>query len=223
MRPQVSVIMPVFNGEAYLEAALQSVEHQMPMENLQFIIVNDGSTDRTSDILRYREPALYVINQVNQGAPVARNTGLRVATGDFISFIDADDLWTKGRLTRQLHYMAANPEVELLQERIQHIRFNGVEWTDEDAPFHALSLSAALFRRHLFDRLGPMDETMSYCDDVDWFLRAQRAGVKLRRLDDIALLYRRHENNLTNDSRQVKHYTLRALHKHKKAGGKATS
>lgn len=217
MKPRVSVIMPVFNGETYLEAAMASVCSQSAAE-IQFIVVDDGSSDGTADILAGCSSPVHVISQPNRGAPVARNAGLRMASGDFIAFIDSDDLWTPGRLQRQLQFMQEHPQVDLLQEHIQHIRFDGSQWANEDAPFHALSLSAALFRRHLFDELGHLDETMRYCDDVEWFLRAQRAGVSLQRTDDVALLYRRHASNLTNNKRQIAHYTLRALQKHKNAG-----
>lgn len=216
MKPLVSVIMPVFNGIAYLELAIQSVLQQ-ELERLQFIVVDDGSTDGTAGLIAGYEPAISVITQPNQGPPVARNAGLDMAGGEYIGFIDADELWTTGRLQRQLSYLQSHSEIDILQDRMQHIRFSGSEWVPEDDPFHSLSLSTALFRRHLFDRIGVLDASMLYCDDMDWFLRAQSGGATVARQDDVGLLYRRHEGNLTNRKDLVGHYTLQALLKHRRS------
>jgi glycosyltransferase involved in cell wall biosynthesis len=213
----VSVILPVFNGAAYLRPALQSVQQQRV--DVQLIVVDDGSTDDTPAILAEFEPAVSVITQPNRGAAAARNSGLGAATGRYISFIDADDLWTRGRLRRQLRYLEAEPAIGLVQERIQHIHFDGVKWLPRGDAFHALSLSAALFRREVFDRVGLLDESMLFCDDMDWFLRARRSDVNVVRHDDVALLHRRHERNLTNRTDLVKHYTLRTILKNRAPAG----
>jgi len=218
MRPLVSVIMPVYNGAAFIEQALQSVWRQNTPET-QFIVVDDGSTDGTAKLLADYQSRLTVISQVNRGAPAARNVGLNRATGDYIGFIDADEQWTEQRLQRQLLFMRAHPDVDVLQERIQHMHLEGKAWVCEQRSFHSMSLSAAFFRRQVFDRIGLLDESMLYCDDMDWFLHAKRAGVNMVQLDDVGLLYKKHEGNLTNQTKLVEHYTLRALLKHRKSEG----
>lgn len=214
----VSIIMPVHNGVEYLEQALDSI-WQQDVRGVELIVVDDGSSDGTATMLASHAQALTILSQPNQGPPAARNAGLGSAVGRYIAFIDADDQWVNGRLQRQLKFLQSHGEVDLVQERIQHIALSGDEWIPKGDPVHAMSLSAALFKRELFDEVGLLDESMTYCDDVDWFMRAQQAGARVQRNDDVALLYRQHAVQLTKRKDLVEHYTLRALMKHRNARG----
>ena len=96
MKPLVSVIVPVWNGAAYLDAALQSVWRQ-GVADLQLIVVDDGSTDDTADLIASYGTAVTPIYQPNKGPAAARNVGLQLATGKFVAFLDTDDVWVDGR------------------------------------------------------------------------------------------------------------------------------
>jgi glycosyltransferase involved in cell wall biosynthesis/aminoglycoside phosphotransferase (APT) family kinase protein len=108
--PLVSVIIPVYNGERYIEKCLQSVLSQT-YKNLEIIVVNDGSTDNTGKIIMKYSPTVLCLEQDNKGVGQARNTGIRTARGDYIAFLDADDLWEADKVARQMDIFPRYPSV----------------------------------------------------------------------------------------------------------------
>lgn len=106
----VSVIVPVFNGEPFIEEALQSVFNQT-YGDFEIIVVDDGSTDRTRQIVEDLGPAVRCFHQANRGAAAARNEGVAYARGEWIAFLDADDVWKENKLERQLDYARQFPDV----------------------------------------------------------------------------------------------------------------
>lgn len=214
MNNHVSVIVPVWNGATYLADALHSVLQQEGPD-LQVIVVDDGSTDGTAAVVQQFQPRVTYLYQANQGAAAARNQGLQVATGAFIAFIDADDLWTTGRLLRQLCVLQAAPTTQLVQGQLQYLHLVGDQWQPHGVPFYVMSLTTALFRRAVFAQVGLLDPSLPYCEDVDWFFRAKSQGITIAQQAAVAVYYRRHPNNLTNQWDQVRKYTLHVLMKHK--------
>ena len=108
MQPLVSVIIPAYNCVEFVSHAINSVLKQN-YENKEIIVVNDGSTDDTPDVLESFGDQITVVNKENGGAPTARNAGLRIARGKYIAFLDADDLWLDGKLTMQVRYLEEHP------------------------------------------------------------------------------------------------------------------
>lgn len=214
MNDHVSVIIPVWNGAPYLADALHSVLQQEGPD-LQVIVVDDGSTDGTAAVVQQFQPRVTYLYQANQGPAAARNQGLQLATGAFIAFSDADDLWAAGRLPRQLCVLQAAPTTLIIQEQLQYLQLVDKQWQPHGTPFYAMSLTTALFRRAVFAQVGLLDPLLPYCEDVDWFFRAQSQGVTMAQQAAVALYYRRHTNNLTNRLDQVRKYTLHVLMKHK--------
>jgi glycosyltransferase involved in cell wall biosynthesis len=214
--PSVSVIIPVFNGEAFLKEALDSVFEQ-GYDDLEVIVVDDGSTDGSASIAREFGARIRYLHQRNSGPPVARNRGLAVAAGDVIGFLDADDLWTAGRLALLLARFAAAPPVDVVLGHTQMIRAtrSGLPRTFDfcSPPFRALALWSGLFRRQVFDAVGRLDETLRHSDDTDWFLRAQEAGVAMATIPAVTQLYRKHDRNITNQREVDQRWMLRALKK----------
>ena len=105
-KPQVSVIMPVYNGEKYIKQAVESVFAQEVSTEL--LVIDDGSTDHTEKVLsayKGREDFRYLKNKENMGAARSRNRGVQEARGEYIAFLDADDWWEKGKLTAQLELL----------------------------------------------------------------------------------------------------------------------
>ena len=106
--PPVSVIIPCFNAEKYIEGAIRSVLLQ-DWPHVEIIVVDDGSTDRSADIVQKTFPQVTLVKQANQGVSMARNSGIQATHGDWIAFLDADDLWLPEKLASQWSAIQANP------------------------------------------------------------------------------------------------------------------
>jgi len=199
----VSAIVPVYNGEPFIAAALDSIARQRDLV-LETIVIDDGSDDGSAVVVQNHELDTVYGYQENQGAQHARNRGLALARGEFVTFLDADDLWADNKLACQL---ALIEEYDVV---VGHSRL----LDDDDRPFLFLNVAAALFRRSVFERLGEFDADLSTTDDLDWFFRAREQGVRICIHDDIVLYHRRHGNNLTlRSARRNQSEILRTLHK----------
>lgn len=203
-RSLVSIIMPAYNASAFIADAIRSILAQKHRP-LEVIVVDDGSTDDTAAIVAtFGDPVRYHW-QANAGPPNARNRGLALTSGEFVSFLDADDLFEPNKLAQQLPRVKDNPSVEVVLGGLRHF--------DQGDPtggcFHAapmphgdqitLQLSCGLFRRSAFDRVGRFDETMQQCDDWDWFMRARELGIGLLLHRDAVVNHRLHGGNITRD------------------------
>ncbi|HET6515022.1 MAG TPA: glycosyltransferase [Thermodesulfovibrionales bacterium] len=213
----VSVIIPVYNGEAFLAEAVESIRQQ-EHDPLEIIIVDDGSTDNTQRIADGLKGDVRYVHQPNRGLPAARNRGLDEAEGDVIAFLDVDDLWSEKKLDRQLWYLNAAPSADIVIGYTQIMIFTDIvggrhifrEWGN---PVLAMSVGSALFRRSVFDSVGRFDETQRYCDDWDWFMRAREHGVSMVVHRDVTQFYRRHGGNMTNQEQLGNHYFINMLKK----------
>ncbi|MDZ7362471.1 MAG: glycosyltransferase [candidate division KSB1 bacterium] len=180
--PLVSVIIPTFNRADFLREAIDSVLAQTE-KDFELIVVDDGSTDHTKEMLAaYGEPIHYLF-QPNAGASAARNRGIRRARGRFIAFLDSDDLWQPKKLSRQIEWMAAHPDIMLCYTDEIWIR-RGVRVNQKKIhtkaggwiyplclPRCIISPSSVLMRRELFDAVGLFDEQLPICEDYDLWLR----------------------------------------------------
>jgi hypothetical protein len=108
MTDSISVIIPCFNAEPYLAAAIRSVQAQ-DWRDLEIVVVDDGSSDRSAELVRDTFPEVTLIRQANQGVAAARNTGIRSSRGDWIAFLDADDIWLPGKLQAQMDLLNGMP------------------------------------------------------------------------------------------------------------------
>ena len=190
--PLVSVILPVFDGGRFLEAAIRSVYEQEACR-IELIVIDDGSTDNSAEIGRTVAPDACIIRQENAGPAAARNRGLAAAGGDYISFIDSDDEWPRKKLDRQLRVLADDESVDVTLGMTRCLLPDG-------APAQTrlyFQLGCALYRRSAFERVGGFEESYLFSDDIDWFTRAREAGLRLKVTEDVTLHYRLHENNLT--------------------------
>jgi glycosyltransferase involved in cell wall biosynthesis len=200
---QVSVILPAFNGEPYLEEALASAVGQS-LPPSEVIVVDDGSTDGSAQIAEsFRDP-VRCIRQANTGIAGARNRGLSVATGELIAFLDQDDVWPHEKLELQVAALRANPDVGIVSGHVRYIggALPGRPWTAQgsrEAPA-GVRLQATLIRRSVFDRIGLLSEDIENgSDDIEWMVRARDLGVRRLTLDDVTLLYRWHGGNTSTD------------------------
>lgn len=201
MTPLVSVVIPTYNAEPFLGEALESVLSQGPMP-LEVIVLDDGSTDRTPEVVAaFANNAIKYARQENRGAAAALNAGVRLARGELVSFLNADDVWTPGRLALQLALSAEHPEAEIIlgHQRRMWQPAGQEEWKFTD-PELALSLQSCLFRRGVLDRVGSFDEGLRYCFDWDWFFRARELGVPFFTHPEVTNHYRRHAGNLSDEA-----------------------
>jgi glycosyltransferase involved in cell wall biosynthesis len=201
--PLVSVIIPVYNAAHFLPQAIASIRAQ-GYESLEIIVVDDGSSDNCADVAKSLGSDVLYERQENRGPSAARNRGLALARGEFIAFLDADDQWPAHKLSVQLGRLLAEPQLDLVLGRIQYVALPGGEIPDYqfEGPENTIThvhLGSGLYHRRAFERIGTFDESIRFCEDVDWFLRARENGLAMRILRATTLLYRLHDQNMTRD------------------------
>lgn len=214
--PVVSIILPVFNGERFIREAVESIVSQ-GYPSLEIIIIDDGSTDKTKDIIEEVPVEVRYFRQDNRGPAAARNKGVREATGDFVAFIDVDDLWPKNNLHMLAKELLEDKDVDLVHGYAQLARYNDVthecEYAGNPAESFPYYIGAALYRRSVFTKVGLFDPTLLYGEDTDWFKRAEELKVNIRRLEDVTLIVRRHGKNMTSAKDMVELNHLRVFKK----------
>jgi len=197
--PLISAVIPVCNGERFLAEAVESAIRQVPAP-FEVIVVDDGSTDGTAGVCRSLGERVRYVFQENAGPSAARNRGLEMARGDFIAFLDADDLWPAGKLDLQLARFRAEPSLEVVlgfSRPFSEAR-NGLPGRPiDEEPRFMYQLGSGLFRREVFTHAGVFDPELKFSEDVDWFLRAREAGVPMVVLQEVTVLYRQHGGNMT--------------------------
>jgi len=216
----VSIIVPVFNGERFLEAALRSAIAQT-YAPIELIVVDDGSTDRSADVARSFPDVVY-LRQGHAGAPAARNAGIGVARGEFLAFLDADDVLPPDKVKAQMAYLLTHTEVDCVFGQ-QEIFTEGnadsawmyelpewMRWAPDWERRGQIQPMSMVVRRAVFDEVGPLDERLLVSDDVDWVLRAMEASVAMHVLDDVVLHRRAHDGNISRDlaARRRDHFAL---------------
>jgi glycosyltransferase involved in cell wall biosynthesis len=202
----VSVVIPVYNNEAFIAAAVKSVLSQTrpPME---IIVVDDGSTDGTAAVLESFRDSIRYVYQQNRGEPSARNRGIRESTSKYIAFLDGDDLWHSDKLELQMTYLQEHPNCSLVYSDMSTFDENGV--IDASVKnrlrmslpggriFPALFMTAlfgsgsVVLRRECFNKVGYFDEDLLVGSDYEMWLRIAR-HFELGAVDQPLLRYRHH-------------------------------
>jgi len=180
--PKVSVIVPTYNRANRLEGTLRSIVSQT-YQDFELIVVDDGSTDNTSKVIESFPSAQYLPMKKNSGVSKARNIGLACAKGEFICFLDSDDLWKEKKLEIQIHWMESNTDNQVcytdeiwvrngvrVNQMNKHRKYTG------DIFRHCLALcivspSSVMIRAKLFNEIGNFDESLPACEDYDLWLR----------------------------------------------------
>ena len=198
--PDISVVIPVHNGERYLAAAIQSVLDQRHA-GLELLVIDNGSTDATADVARSFSSIRY-FHLVDKGLCKALNYGLGQCRGPFLGFLDADDLWSPNRLAVQLEAFASNPGVEMVFGHVE--QFISPE-LDESAKAK-LSIrnrhlpgryrGSMLIRKESFWRVGPFEPSVDYGEFLDWYMRAEEQKIREVMVPEVLTLRRIHGANL---------------------------
>jgi len=200
-KPLVTILMPAYNREKYIREALSSIfeDTYSPKE---VIVVDDGSTDGTAAITR-DFPAVHYIYQEHQGVSVARNHALGVATGEYVTFLDSDDIWIPGRLAMTIGLFEQDPQVDYLlcmQETFLEkgaVKPPGLLQSRLDFPHESIGTSVLTAKRSCFTRIGNFNPTFSRGEDLDWLARAAKAGLIMKRIPETLVRVRIHDQNLT--------------------------
>ena len=180
--PLVSVIIPTHNRARFVTEAVESVLHQT-VGGWELLVVDDGSTDDTERVLAPHRDHIRYLRTSSRGVSAARNLGVRETQGDWVAFLDSDDLWLPGKLERQLQALEASPETPLcytdeiwvrngrrVNPGARHRKHSG--WILAHClPLCIISPSSALMRREILEDVGGFDERLPACEDYDLWLR----------------------------------------------------
>ncbi len=200
--PLVSCIVPAYNSEPYLAEALDSI-HAQTHRSLDVIVVDDGSTDGTATVAASYGDSITLVRQPNRGVASARNAGLRRARGEFVAYLDADDLWHPEKLARQLARFRERPGIDLCVSYFEN--FWASELIEEAQRYqrHPLArpmwgyvFGTLLARRSFLDRAEPLDESLRAGDSL-WFAHVVDRGAVLDVIPDVLMRRRFHTANMT--------------------------
>jgi glycosyltransferase involved in cell wall biosynthesis len=215
MEPLVSILIPAYNTDAFVADAIRSALAQT-WRRTEIIVVDDGSTDRTAEVCnRFASPAVRVVSQTHQGASAARNTALSLARGDYIQWLDADDLLAPDKLARQIESMGNSPDRRLLLSGawafFRHRSHGAVFvptglWADLSATEwlfrkldHGVFMGIAtwLVSRELTEAAGPWDTCLLADNDGEYFSRVLLASAGVRFVADARVFARRRVGSLS--------------------------
>jgi glycosyltransferase involved in cell wall biosynthesis len=230
--PKVSVIIPAYNVASFIGETLDSVFAQT-FADYEVIVINDGSPD-TNELERALSRFIDRVNylkQENRGASAARNTGLRAAQGEFVAFLDADDLWLPNYLEEQIRFLGerncdlvcadaevfsdSSTEKETYMESLMADapRTGAVTFLGLLSAAQSLITSGVVVRRELVLDVGMFDEALRNSQDFDLWLRLALSGTRMAYQRQVLLRYRSRDNSLSGDEVNVHLRELRVLEK----------
>lgn len=216
--PFFSIILPVFNAEKFISETITSILQQT-FTDWELIIINDGSTDNSASIVEEfckNDKRIKLIQQENKKQAAARNTGLKEILGEWVAFIDADDMWLPTKLELQHEYIYNHPEVDVVftdgytkfhDKRIRnyyhyeivHGFFYGADLYKIMLFGNYIPILSVVVKRGWISKVGPQDETVPGVEDHDYWLRLCRAGANFYGMDERLFVYNVHETNFSAD------------------------
>lgn len=216
--PLISVIVAVYNGADYLSQSLESVIGQS-YKNIEVIIVDDGSTDNTAELVKayLKDPGIHYAFQENGGHASALNRGVSMAKGEFLSFIDHDDLWESTKLEIQLRAFENDPELDVAFSYQKSFPDNDAadRLIFERTPIPGYSTGPMLIRANVFLKTGFFDIALRKAYFLPWFDLLRLNKVKKILLPDLLYHRRVHGGNISicSDSSDYKDYfsAIRAM------------
>lgn len=212
--PKVSVIIPTYNRGQYITQALDSVLSQT-YHDYEIIVVDDGSTDNTQEILKKYDGKFKSIIKENQGISKTRNRGIEESTGEYIAFLDSDDYWAPEKLEEQVKVLDRYPNVGIVYSRMPIINGRGEKIGMKPAGVSGknfkellqfwgdLPTSTVMTRRDCFDKAGLFDPSMDPMEDIDLWIRISRFYDLYEIENRVLAYYRRHEEQVTSNKTKV--------------------
>ena len=209
MKPLVSCIIPVWNSERFIGEAIGSVLAQT-YSPIELIVVDDGSTDNTAQVVYDAFPDALYVRQENAGSVVARNNGLTRASGEFIAFLDSDDRWLAHKIERQLAEFTLHPELGCV---ISRVRLFWEALAAEEAAYRhdnreevvGCANSTMLVLHSAFRAVGNFRADLPHTAAPEWFGRFNDAGYVMGTVQEVLVERRMHVDNFSRRQRAVKH------------------
>ena len=234
MQPLVSVIMPAYNAERYIAKSIQSVLDQT-YGNWELVVVDDGSTDKTAEIVQRfaaNENRIKYIFQENSRLGKARNTGVENSSGSLIAFLDSDDLWVPEKLERQVGALL-DTKADVIYSNVDIFfepgsapgpaefpiatgRIEGSQMFDLLLLENRIPVPSVLLKKEIFNTAGPFEESLPYhgCEDYDLWLKLAAQGALFYGMPAKLVRYRRHSMAMTHKESKVLKPMLRVVRRH---------
>jgi glycosyltransferase involved in cell wall biosynthesis len=197
---RISVIIPCYNASRYIAEAIKSITSQLSSPT-EIIVIDDGSTDGSSDIVRTFGAGVVLHCQANAGAGAARNTGVALARGEYLGFLDADDLWPASSLAARIAALESAPEIDCVFGRVEQFTSPDLDpqaaaaFRVDTAPTSARLAGTMLIGRAAFINVGGFDPLLRIGEMIDWWSRAEAKAISIRYIDQVCLRRRIHGNN----------------------------
>ena len=204
----VSVIIPTYNRKIFLKHAIDSVLNQT-YQNLELIIIDDGSSDKTIEYLKKKKLKLKVFYQTNKGVSAARNKGIKKASYDWVAFLDSDDRWHPKKLENQINYLIKNSEYRIshtneiwikngirINQHKKHKKYGGNIF-DKCLEICKISPSCVILKKDIFEDVGFFNEKLPACEDYDLWLRILIKFPILYLNENLTIKYGGHKNQLS--------------------------
>lgn len=212
--PLVSVIIPCYNCEKFVEKAVRSIMAQT-YSNLEIIVINDCSNDNTRNILLELQQEdnriIYVENEFNMRLPKTLNKGIAISRGEYIARMDADDISLNSRIETQINFLLKNRDIDMISANYRVMdEFDNITSISSSLPTEHNSIINRLSwqspfahplvigKRSFFNNLGGYDENINYAEDYEMWIRAWLAGYKFANINEVLLYYRYHNNQMTD-------------------------
>ena len=222
---KVSVIIPTYNSAQYIRKAVQSVFDQT-YKDYEVIVVDDGSTDNTREIIKQYEGRIKYFFQENKGSALARNQAIKLSQGELIAFLDSDDTWLPHKLKTQMNYLSEHPDVALIHSNISFMQDNQlISFKKAIAERHKgfsifgelylgnfITTSTVVLSRDCLNSVGLFDEDLRQGQDYDLWLRIA-AKFRIGYQDIITTIYRIHDKNISKNAIRGKAHDLAILKK----------
>lgn len=222
---KVSVIIPAYNYGHYVGEAVESALNQNIPE-LEVIVIDDGSTDNTKDVLEKYISQIKYMYQPNRGLPAARNAGICAASGDYIAFLDADDRWLSNKLQLQMEQFVKHPKVGLIYSDAYILSDKGCEGRllekftkypvgnvhNKLFQENFIPVCTAIVAKQCFEKVGLFDESLKSAEDYDLWLRLTRF-FEVDCVPQPLVMYRKHSANMSADEERMLINKIRVLQK----------
>lgn len=223
--PKVSVIIPTYQRANIVSEAINSVLAQT-YKDYEIIVVNDGSTDKTPEVLKQFGDQITVIHQANKGLSAARNTGIRASQGDYIAFLDDDDLWANHKLETQIPILDSQEKIGLIYSDMLFFKGQDVSENSYNKLYptpriqclwnlfylNYIPVPTVVVRRKCLDEVGLFDETLTSCEDYDLWLRII-AKFPVHFVNDLLASYRSSETSMSRNTERMLFNCLRVKEK----------
>jgi glycosyltransferase involved in cell wall biosynthesis len=216
MKPLVSTIIPVFNGEKYLTEAINSVINQS-YTPIEVIVVDDGSIDSSPRIAEGYLNIRLLRHEKNEGVSSTRNSGIKATKGSMIAFLDADDIWLPDKIQEQINFLEEQPDLGVcfvMEEFLYASPDQSQGWSKKKIfrePHPVYWPSSALIRKNCFNKVGFFDPSITHGEMANWLLRAKDIGISYDVLQETLFIRRVHESNASANISALKQGLLSSI------------